>query len=194
MIKLNFIPDQQRSRTAQLTGDDFGGVPGEVLVGGIAALIGFLLAVHLLFAVVAGYKFASYKILQVRWDMMGADKRAYDEVTNELKQLQTKMTELRPITSSQKLHWVNLLNDVSDSVPKGVWIRQISFDNGQLAIQGSAVSKIKNEMVEAGNFVSALKDRKSIKDNFISVDIESIQRRENTPGSIADFLLKAKRK
>jgi Tfp pilus assembly protein PilN len=194
MIKLNFIPDQQRAHTSQLAADDFGGIPGEVLVGSIVALIGFLLTLHLLLAVIAGYKFASCKILQVRWDMMGADKKNFDEVTGELKQLQTKMATLRPITSAQTLHWVNLLNDVSDSVPKGVWVRQISFDKGQLVIHGSSVSKIKNEMVEAGNFVSALKDRRSIKENFTSVDIESIQRRENTALSVADFILRAKRK
>ncbi len=194
MIKLNFIPEQQRPNNAQFVGDDLGGVPAEVIVGGVVALVGFLMAAHLFLAMVAGYKFASYKILQVRWDMMGADKKAYDEVTGELKQLQAKMATLQPITSSQTLHWVNLLNDISDSVPKSVWIRQLSFDKGQLVIQGSSVSKMKNEMVEAGNFVSALKERRSIKENFVSVDIESIQRRENTTVSIADFLLKAKRK
>ncbi|MFH0754891.1 MAG: PilN domain-containing protein [Candidatus Omnitrophota bacterium] len=194
MIKFNFIPDQQRLRGAQLTADDFGGIPAEMLVGSILAFLGFLVVIHLVLAGVAGYKFASVKILQVRWEMMGADKRAYDDVIGELTQLQSKMMTLKPITVAQSLHWANFMSDISESVPKGVWIRQIVFDKGLLSIQGCAVSKIKSEMSDAGDFVANLKVKRSIKENFSGLEVESIQRRDNLSVSVADFLLKAKRK
>ena len=38
MIKLNFIPQGQRKQQANLSGEGFGGIPGEVVVGLIVAL------------------------------------------------------------------------------------------------------------------------------------------------------------
>jgi len=194
MIKLNFIPEQQRRQRTGIVGEDFGGVPGEIIVGVLVALVAFFILVHLALAGSAVYKLASHKILEVRWSSMAADKKECDQVADELKALQARMNSLRPITSVPQLHWAMLLNEISDSVPKGVWLREILFENGSMAIYGSSVSKMKTEMVETGNFVAALKEKSSIKDSFSSVDVDSIQRRENTTVSIADFTLKAKRK
>jgi Tfp pilus assembly protein PilN len=104
------------------------------------------------------------------------------------------MNSLRPITVIPQFHWARLLNDISDSVPKGVWLREIIFEKGSMSIYGSSVSKMKTEMVETGNFVASLKEKFSIQESFAGVDVDSIQRRENTAVSIADFNLKAKGK
>ena len=194
MIKLNFIPEQQRKPRTGIVGEDFGGVPGEVIVGSFVALAALLIFAHTAMAGIAVYKLTSYKIFEVRWNGMAADKKACDGVADELKDLQTKMNSLRPITSVQQFHWARLLNELSDSVPKGVWLREVLFEKGSMTIYGSSVSKMKNEMVETGNFVAALKEKPSIKDSFMGVDVDSIQRRENTAVSIADFTLKAKGK
>lgn len=194
MIRLNFIPAQARTQRTNLVGEDFGGVPGEIILGGIVALAGFLVLVHVALAGVAVYKLARHKILEVRWGSLGADRQAYDEVTRELSGLQLKMNTLRPITSAQGLDWARLLNELSDSVPKGVWLREVVYDKSSFTIYGSSVSKVKNEMVEAGNFVAAIKEQPSIRENFAGVDVDSIQRRENTSVSIADFSLKVRRK
>lgn len=194
MIKLNFIPEQQRRPSAGIVGELFGGVPGEVVVGVLAALAALFIFMHIALAGVAVYKLASHKILESRWDSMAADKKVCDQIADELKALQARMNSLRPITAVPQLHWAMLLNELSDSVPKGVWLREVLFEGGSMTIYGSSVSKMKNEMVETGNFVAALKEKPSIKSSFLGVDVDSIQRRENTTASIADFTLKAKRK
>jgi Tfp pilus assembly protein PilN len=104
------------------------------------------------------------------------------------------MNAVRPITSLQQIRWARLLNEISDSIPKGVWLREILFEKGTIAIYGSSVSKMQTEMVEAGNFVAALKEKASIKEGFSGVNIDSIQSRENSPVAVADFTLKAKSK
>jgi hypothetical protein len=194
MIKLNFIPEAQRKQSMKIAGEDFGGVPGEIVVGGLAAIAAALLLIHGILGGVALYKLASYKVFEVRWNAMAGDKKVFDDLSNELKGLQTKMNALRPITSAQELLWSELLNDISDSVPKGVWLREVLLDNGMLTIYGSVVSKMKNEMVEAGNFVAALKERPTISKYFTGVDVDSIQRRENSAVSVADFSLKIRRR
>ncbi len=194
MIKLNFIPEQRGREGSGLFTEDIGGVPAEIIVGGLVALAGFLVAVHMVLAGVAVYRMASYKILEARWHGMSVDQKAYDGVSNEIKAIQAKLGGVRPITSAQSLHWAQFLNDLSDSIPKGVWLRELLFEKKDLTIYGSSVSKMKNEMVEAGDFVAALKMKDSVRDSFTSVDVDSIQRRDNIAVPIADFSLKAKRK
>jgi Tfp pilus assembly protein PilN len=194
MIKLNFIPEQQRRQSVGIVGEEFGGVPGEVIVGVLTAVAAFFIFMHITFAGVAVYKLTAHKILEARWNSMAADKKVCTEVADELKGIQAKMNAVRPITSVQQIRWAKFLNELSDSIPKGVWLREILFEKGTMAIYGSSVSKMQTEMVEAGNFVAALKERSSIKEAFGGVDIDSIQSRENSPVAVADFTLKAKRK
>lgn len=194
MIKLNFIPEQQRQQGAGIVGEDFGGVPGEVIVGIFAAVAALLIFMHIALAGVMVYRLTAHKILETRWNSMATDKKFCDSIADELKIIQTRMNSLRPITSVPDLHWARLLNEISDSVPKGVWLRELLFEKGSLFIYGSSVSKMQTEMVDTGNFVAALKEKPGIKSSFAGVDVDSIQRRENTAVSIADFTLKAKRK
>ena len=100
MIKLNFIPEQQRKQRAGIVGEDFGGIPGEVIIGIFVALVGILIFAHTALAGVAVYKLTSYKILEVRWNGMAGDKKACDGVADELKVLQARMNSLRPITGN----------------------------------------------------------------------------------------------
>ena len=194
MIKLNFIPEQQRQQSSGIFTEDIAGVPAEIILGGVVALVALLVAVHMVLAGAAVYRMAAYKMLEARWNGMSVDQKAYNEVSNEIKDIQSKLGGVRAITSAQSLHWAQFLNELSDSIPKGVWLRELMFDKKELTIYGSSVSKMKKEMVEAGNFVAALKEKRSIKDSFAGVDVDSIQRRENIAVPIADFSLKAKRK
>jgi Tfp pilus assembly protein PilN len=194
MIKLNFIPEQQRRQTVRIAGEDFGGVPGEVITGVLAAVIAVLLVVHLFMAGFAGYRLAGLKFLETRWKTMTGDKKAFDDISDELKKLQAGLNSVRPITVKQDLVWSSLLNDISDCVPKGVWLRQILFEGGYLTVFGSSVSKLRTEMVDPGNFVTALNAKPGIQKSFKGVEIDSIQRRGNEAVSIADFSLKAQRK
>ncbi len=87
-----------------------------------------------------------------------------------------------------------MMNEISDSIPRGVWLREIRYDGALLSIKGSAVSKVNNEVIIAGDFVTALKEKPAITEHFMGLQLESIERRENSVAAIVDFLLKAKMK
>jgi len=157
-------------------------------------VFGFLLFVHLSLTGILLFQIGRHHILQGQWNSMAADKKVFDDISTETKNIQNRLNSLKPITSQMGLRWARILNDVSDSVPKGIWLRQLEFSKGLLTITGSSVSKMENEMTAAGNFVAALKGKPGLKDYFSGVDIDSIQRREGATLSIADFRLKAKRK
>jgi Tfp pilus assembly protein PilN len=194
MIKANFIPENLRKERSDLLREGFTQVPKEIVAGIIIAGIGFLILVHALLGVFALFKFAHYQVLMVHWNSLSSEKKELDAITQETQALQKKMFSLKPITSAQGVLWGKLLNEVSDSLPKGVWLREIRYDNDQLSIRGSTVSKANDEIILAGNFVTALKEKSMVKEQFTGLQLESIDRRENAALPIVDFLLKAKLK
>jgi Tfp pilus assembly protein PilN len=194
MIKTNFIPENLRKDRSDIFQDGFAQVPQEVSAGIIIAGIGFLITIHILLGLVVVFKVAHHQVLLVHWNSLSTDKKALDTITSETQELQKKMFSLKPITSARGIVWGKLLNEISDTLPKGVWLRELRYERDQLAIKGSAVSKTNNEVILAGNFVSALKEQPVLKDQFTGLQVESIERRENAALSIVDFLLKAKMK
>ncbi len=173
--------------------DGIGPVPLEAVLGIFAAAAAGLLAVHLVMMAFTAGKLVQQGMLSVRWNSLASEKKVLDDISSETKSLQTKMNALRPITSVQIVSWGRLLNDISDSVPKGVWLRQIRFEGTSLTIDGSAISKMRDEMIITNNFVAALKDRASVRAGFTGIDVDSISRRGKTALSIADFSLKARK-
>jgi len=194
MIKTNFIPENLRKDRGDIFQDGFAQVPQEVSAGIIIAGIGVLFLIHVLLGLVAVFKVAHHQVLLVHWNSLATDKKALDTVTQETQALQKKMFSLKPITAARGIMWGELLNEISDSLPKGVWLRELHYDKDQLTIKGSAVSKMNDEVILAGNFVSALKEQPVMKEQFTGLQVESISRRENAALSIVDFLLKAKQK
>jgi Tfp pilus assembly protein PilN len=192
MIRFNFIPEQLRKERGGILSHGLGGVPSEVLVGILVMVFGLLFLIHLSLVGVFLFEVGGHQVLQMRWNAMAADKKIFDDISNESKTIQNRLNSLKPITSQAGFGWSRLLNDISDSVPKGIWLRQIEFSKGLLTVSGSSVSKMENEMVAVGNFVAALKAKSGIRDYFIGIDVDSIQRREGVALSIADFRLKAK--
>lgn len=194
MIKIDLLPNDLRKDKTGLLDGGFGSVPSEVVFGLFLAAGGFLLAIHLLLAAVALGKITQHKILDSRWQAMGVQKKAYDDVFSEAKILQARMSTLRPITSERGFAWSTLMNDISDSVPKGVWLKEISLNKKLLTISGSSVSRVQAEMMAAGSFAAALKEHPKVSEYFLSVDVDSIQRRDVQGLSLADFTIKAKLK
>ena len=192
MIKVNFIPQEARKDRGNIWVDGFGPLPREAILGVLVAGAAVVISLHLALAGLALVKAAQHTMLLARWGTMGAQKKVMDDITSEIKILQTKMNTVRVITSAQGIVWAKLMNEVSDCVPKGVWIRMVRFEKGVLTIDGSAVSKVKNEMIVVNNFVAALKEQPALKKSFAGIDVASIERREGTALSIADFSLKAK--
>lgn len=194
MIKYNFMPEQFRKERGNFLSQGVGGVSSEIFIGILLLVFAFFFLLHVSLVGVFLFQVGGHQMLQMKWNAMEADKKVFDTISNGSKAIQNRLNSLRPITSQAGFSWSRLFNEISDSVPKGIWLRQIEYSKDLLTVSGSSVSKMANEMVAAGNFVATLKEKPVIKQYFSGVDVDSIKRREDTNLSIADFKLKAKRK
>lgn len=195
MIKINLVPESLRKDRGGFLNGGISGYPREVIMGSLIAVLGILFLIHALLGGVFFLKIFERDMLHKRWSALEAERKIVDEVVGQISAAQKKMATVRPITAVSGLFWSKFLKDVSLSVPKGVSLKQVVLEKGILVIKGSAVSRKKNEMEIAGQFIRTLKQKKTFADHCTDVDVDySIQRQEAILLSVANFSLKARLK
>lgn len=193
MIDINLVPEQLRKRRKSelLSGGVFN-IPKEVLVGVGGGIVVFLLAVDMFFFMVKLGKFIQYHHVKSQWEAILPDKTSTDTLKKELQDVQKEVKSMKDIMEGHNPIWSQKLNVISDALPKGIWLRKISVIDKQLFIEGTTVSKEKNEMINVGNFVSNLKKDAEFMQNFDSIEVDFIQRRKSETLEVADFTILAR--
>jgi Tfp pilus assembly protein PilN len=137
-------------------------------------------------------KFIEYHHVKSKWQAMLPDKTTTDTIKKDLQDVQKEVKSMKDIMDGQAALWSQKLNVISDSLPKGIWLRKITLTDRQLFIEGTTVSKEQNEMMNVGNFVSNMKKDAEFMKNFENIEVDNIQRRKNDILEVADFTILAK--
>jgi Tfp pilus assembly protein PilN len=126
------------------------------------------------------------------WQKLAGDKAALDAINDESKDIKTKMNMIADMTTKKSVLWSPKFNAISDALPRGLWIRNMTLDKTGLSIEGSVVSKTRNEINNVGLFISALKQDNDFIKDFSSLEVNSIQRSNASSVEVADFTILAK--
>ncbi len=193
MININLVPENLRKKRGKtvnpLTVMNF---PMEVMVGLVGGLICLLIFTHVGLWFVISQKLAEKKKLEGQMENLLPYKQQADAIAKELRTLQGKKSAIEKMTSASKILWAPKLNDISDSMPRGVWLGKISLEQGMFTIHGSAVSKGGDEMMGVVELASKLKGQKEFIKHLKSIEVGPIQRRKIESAEIADFSILAK--
>lgn len=194
MIDINLIPNQLRKK--KKSGILIGGlsIPLEVIVGSVVALMMFLIIVHVFLLFTNISKLAKHKALKAKWETVSPQKKKVDAVLSELRFLQNQYKAIDGITIGREVVWSQKLNIISDSLPRGAWLRKIVLSGDIFYIEGSAISKQGDEMITVHKFTSNLKDDDVFLNRLTEFELGSIQRRKIKKIDIADFLITTKLK
>jgi len=195
MIDINLIPDQLRKRRKN---DFFSGgvfnIPREVLVGIGGGILALMLFVDGLVFVAKVAKFFEYQHMKSRWQAILPEKATTDAIKQNLQEVQKEVKSIKDITEGQSSSWSQKLNALSDSLPKGVWLRKITLNDKQLFIEGSTVSQGQSEIINVGSFVSNMKKDSRFINDFESIEVDYIQSRKTEGLQVSDFTILAKLK
>ena len=112
-------------------------------------------------------------------------------VIAELRSIQNKLKAVKEVTEEKKILWAEKLNQISDSLPRGVWLKELSLVDDALMIQGSAVSKENDEILSVHKFASNLKGNENFKKNFSEIEMAIHKTHKLGMTSIADFSIDA---
>ena len=195
MIEINLTPSNLRKNENQGMGAlALIALPKEVLLGVGSLFIIALFSVHIVLIVFWSIRLSELTASNTQWQKMIPDKNNMDSINQEIKDLREKLNAVADITSKKAISWSQKFNILSDVMPKGVWIRKINWNNNVLNIEGSAVSKLHDEITIIGNFISNLKREENFAKDFLSIDLGSVNRSKKGAIEVVDFIITAKMK
>ena len=191
MININLIPPHLRKKPkSKLIGKM--NIPLEIIIGSGGGLLVLLGVIHVLLLFINIGKLAQHKSLQSQWEAMRPGKENVDSVVNEMRIFQGKYNVIEEIAGKATLSWAQKLNILSDSLPRGIWLKKISLDDGMLFIEGSAIPKETTEIISIHHLTSNLKADPKFSEHFTDLELGSIQRRKIKTVEIADFVITMK--
>lgn len=195
MIDINLVPDHLRKRRRN---DFFSGglfnIPTEVLVGICGGIIALLLLIDGFVFLGKVVKFLEHQHVKSKWQAILPEKATMDSIKQNLQEVQKEVKAIKDITDGQSSSWSQKLNAISNSLPKGVWLRKISLNDKQLFIEGSTVSQGQSEIINVGNFVSNMKKDNQFISDFESIEVDYVQSRKTEGLQVSDFTILARLK
>ena len=191
MIDINLIPDEKGRRRKRRGILPAGFVlPREVVIGLVGGFLVLLALWHVLLQMVIVVKYVQLKSQQSRWEGVISEKKEVDLVIKELRARQERVKAIESIKGGVDIFWAEKLQAISDVLLRGVWLRRFALEDGNVLINGSAVSKHKLEMISVHNFVAKLKEDPSFMKGISAVELESIKSRKVGEISVADFVIR----
>jgi Tfp pilus assembly protein PilN len=189
MIEVNLIPEGLRKKKRSSSSPAAAGGSKSVLFLQIGTVVFFYIIVHALLHLWYHQQAGKKLRLKREWDALAGQKKEADDLLVELKDLQAKKKSIEEVTGLSRILWAQKLNEISNELPRGVWLKEISFDEGTFLIHGSAISRHEAEMLNVHKFLGNLKKNKSFQRDFSDIDLGVIKSREieNTP--VADFTI-----
>ncbi len=191
MIDINLIPPHLRKKEKnKLLGKV--NIPLEFIIGCGGGLLVLLGIIHVLLLFVNIGKLTQHKTLQKQWETMRPGKENVDSVVSEMRIFQGKYQAIEDITGKSGLSWAQKMNILSNSLPRGVWLKKIALNEKMLFVEGSAISKETTEIITIHRLTSNLKEDDHFLEYFSDLELGSIQRRKIKNVEIADFVVTMK--
>jgi len=169
-------------------------IPRETLTGIWAGVIALLVLVHVILGILWLVGVGHLTVCKNQWQKLAPDKKILDAIYSESKDIKTKYSLISGLTIQKQVLWSPKFNAISDSLSRGLWLRQMILNKDVLSMDGSVVSKSQNEIANVGLFIDALKQNEVFIKDFSSIEVNSIQRGRNNAVEVTDFTVMAKLK
>jgi len=194
MIEINLVPTNLRKRKKRNLLPGGFRIPLEVVIGIGGGLIVLLIMSHFMLSIINMTKVVKLKSLKKEWDTINPQKNKVDVVIKDMRELQQKHKAIESLITQNRILWSQKLNVLSDSLPNEIWLRKVALNEKIFFIEGSAISKHNQEMINVHKFTSNLKSQKSFLKDLTDLELGSIQRQRIKNVEIADFLITIKLK
>ncbi|MCA9393381.1 MAG: PilN domain-containing protein [Candidatus Omnitrophica bacterium] len=192
MIEINVVPQELRKKKKKKLLPGGVEIPPEVIIGSIGGLFFLLILAHIGLLFLNVSKMKEHKALKQEWQQLLPQKEKVDGVVNDMRKLQNKHKAIVKVTGGEAIDWAQKLNLISNELPRGVWLTKIALTPEMLFIEGSAISKSQDELINVHKFTSNLKRQSAFMHELTELELGSIQRRSERGIDVADFLITTK--
>lgn len=188
MIEINLLPEKLRKkkRTRETPTVQ---IPKELIIGLVGGLVCLLIIIHLiLLSFTLGAKM-NLSGLEKQWRELAPAKQRVDSVKQEIASIESKMKYMVSLRANKRILWAKMLNAISDDMVRGAWLTRIYFGENTLKIEGSAVSKKGEELINVGKLANNFKEDKAVYSELKGLEIASIQRKNIKSTETVDFVI-----
>ncbi len=193
MIQINLIPENLRKKKRKAPA--FGGrgprIPREAVIGLVGGLLVLLIGLHVLLQIFIVHRYFRLGRYNKEWDQVSSSQSNVNRVLAELERLQGNLKAAEEIRGKDWFSWSVKLNEISDQLPRGVWLDWVAVDGKALLIKGSAVSKSNTEIISVHNFTENLGRSESFMKGLKNIETGLIKSRNINATPVADFSISA---
>lgn len=182
MLTVNLLPETAR-KTGPSQVEQFHRTP---LMGMAAAVMVALPLVLWIPIQVRRYQLGQ---LTTKIQTLQPKKTSIEQLQRSLQQLRAQQAAFQGLGKGQNL-WSRRLNTLSDVMPDGVWLTELSLDPAKgLVIHGSAIGQSDPELTSITKLVQGLKADADFSSAVKELQIESIKRVQEGQVEVAHFTL-----
>jgi Tfp pilus assembly protein PilN len=195
MIDINLIPESMRkNRRAKMVAAATS-APAGLSKSSIFGLLGAFTAL-LILALLGCQGYLALQIskrnnLKKQLADIEQARKNVELTIKEIKDLNVRVKTLEKVVGERTILWAEKLNEISDNLPRGVWLTKVALEAQFLVLEGSAVSKMKTEIADIHILTGKLKTSKSFMVNLKSLELDMIKARNVDNLSVADFKIRA---
>lgn len=196
MIEINLVPQnlaKRRKRSENSLGQGFN-MPKELIIGLVGGFFAILIIISVLLQISIFLRLAHLKSLRQQWQEMASTKANVDHVTSQLRSSQAKIKSMESVINIDAPKWAPKLSLISEVLPRGVWLNRIIVTDQRVVVEGNAMSKGKDEMINVHEFAASLRDKPVFMQHLDNLDVGSIQRRTIKTVDVVDFSITAQLK
>ncbi|KPK38870.1 MAG: hypothetical protein AMJ78_09375 [Omnitrophica WOR_2 bacterium SM23_29] len=187
MIEINLLPQELRKKKKQPL--KLPRLPALPIVAGI---IGCLIFIQVLLLIMVQAKKASFNSLNKKLTSISTLNAEAKGVEDKLKEFSSKVDAVNKLSTS-RFNWGEKLNDLSDSVVSGIWLRRIYVKSAEpkrlLILEGSSIVSGAEEPGSIGKFVNSLKENSSFSEDFDEIELTKVERRKIGRTEVIDFII-----
>lgn len=190
MIEINLLPAELRLRARK---SDKGPFPVKYLLYIFGLIVGALFCLHIALLMIIIVKQSQTALLNNKWKALEPQRRIFEQSRKSNEILSSDAKAIQQLLK-QRVNWSEKINKLSLNLPSGVWFSEMSLNQKEFSLKGSAVSLEKEELSLINKFMANLKNDTSFFRDFNSLELASVQRRAIGGYDIIDFVLSGKLK
>ncbi len=199
MIEINLLPEELRKREKVKL--DLPEIPVFKILSVILVVV---VSAQILLSAFAVYQMTTFVGLKKKLETLTKENREISVRKAETVAMAVQLKEIQALTE-RKFLWSVLLNDLSDSMTKGVWLRSLSVttfaadDTGSrkkentpkkrtLNLEGSVIGS-GQETAIIGKFIKQLKESPRFGELFDDIKLSAINQKKIKDFDVYDFVL-----
>ncbi len=197
MIEINLVPENLRktrrgaAQTKKPLVEGQAGLPQQAIVTILSIFTAFLIGLLIAGQVYIASQISKRNILKQEHALVEQGRKNVEKIIKEMGELKERVKILEKVVGVKTIVWAEKLNEVSDHLPRGVWLTKVALEAKFLVIEGSAVSKTKTEIADIHALTGKLKTSKIFMANLKDLELDMIKTRAVENTSVADFKIKA---